>query len=104
MASIPIPTQAVSASISLIRVAAWDGTSQDIKQELTSAFDAMDYLDCIKNLRERNIDPVSYINSLDRVSSCSIFMEGALDSPRFGDRSSTVFELTQIYKRDVYEL
>lgn len=65
-------TQAVSASISLIKVINWDGTSQDINQVLTAAFDAEDYLDCIKNLRERNIDPLSYINRLDKVSPYSI--------------------------------
>ena len=105
MSSIPVPktTQAVSASTSLIKIAAWDGTSHDIKQVLTSAFDATDYLDCIKNLRERNIDPLSYINNLDKVSSYPIFVEGALDPPRFGDRSSTAFEATQVYKSDAYE-
>ena len=57
------------ASISLMEVANWDGKSQDIYQVLTAAFNAQDYLDCIKNLRARNIDPLSYINSLDKVGS-----------------------------------
>jgi len=72
----PVPvamtTRAVSASISLIKVVNWDGRSQDIYLVLTTAFEAEDYLDCIRNLRERNIDPVSYINNLDKVSSYSI--------------------------------
>jgi len=67
----PVNNQAVSASVSLMKVANL-GTSQDINQVLTAAFEAEDYLDCINNLRERNIDPLSYINSLDRVSSCLV--------------------------------
>ena len=82
---IPAPktTQAVSAAISLVKIVNWDGTSQDVKQALTTAFGAEDYLDCIKDLRARNIEPLSYINSLDKVSSCST-MKGLLDSSRFG--------------------
>ena len=57
------------ASISLMEVVNWDGKSQDIYQILTAAFNAEDYLDCINNLRARNIDPLSYINSLDKVGS-----------------------------------
>jgi hypothetical protein len=102
LAPVQMTTQAASASISLIRVVDWDGTSGDIKQVLTAAFEAEDYLDCIKNLRARNIEPLSYIDSLDKVGSCSI-LEGTLDSLRFGDRSSTTFGPTQIYKSDAYE-
>lgn len=76
MSPVPVPapttTQAVSASIYLVKIANWDGTSQDIKQVLTTAFDARDYLDCIKDLRARNIEPLSYINNLDKVCSRSI--------------------------------
>ena len=102
---IPVPTtsQAVSTLISLIKAVDWDGTSQDIKQVLTAAFDAEDYLDCIKNLRVRNIEPLSYIDGLDKVGSCSI-LEGTLDSPRFCNRSSTTFEPTRVYESDAYEL
>ena len=75
----PVPdlatTQAISASISLIKTVNWDGMSQDIKKLLTTAFDAKDYLDCIKNLRELNIEPLSYIDSLDKVSPCSALDE-----------------------------
>ena len=104
MSPVPVPmtTQAVSASTPLIRVANWDGTSRDIKQALTAAFDAKDYLDCIKNLRARNIEPLSYIDSLDKVTPCLI-LGGTLNSPRFGDRSSIAFEPTRVYKSDVYE-
>jgi len=67
----PIPvlaaTQAVSAANYLIKIVDWDGTSQDIEQVLTAAFDAKDYLECIKDLRARNIEPLSYINSLDKI-------------------------------------
>jgi len=67
----PANNQAVSASVSLMKVVNW-GTSQDINQVLKTAFEAEDYLDCINNLRERNIDPLSYVNSLDKVGSYSI--------------------------------
>ena len=59
---------AVSASISLKKVASWDGEYQDIGQVLTAAFGADDYLDCIKNLQGQGIEPLSYIDSLDKVS------------------------------------
>ena len=48
-------------------VANWDGKSQDITQVLATAFEAEDYVDCIKNLQVRGIEPLSYINSLDKV-------------------------------------
>ena len=62
-------THAVSASIFLKKVANWNGESQDIDQALTAAFGADDYLACIKDLRAHDIDPPSYINNLDQVSS-----------------------------------
>ena len=65
-------THVVSASISLKKVANWDGKSQDINQALTAAFGADDYPDCIKDLRANDIDPPSYINNLDQVSPYSI--------------------------------
>jgi len=68
-----IPTganQAVSAL--MMKIANWDGKPQDIYEALTTAFETRDYLDCIKDLKARNIDPLLYINSLDRVSSHSI--------------------------------
>ena len=80
-APVPTTTQVASASISLIKVVAWDGTSQDIKQALTAAFDANDYLECIRDLRGRDIEPLSYINSLDKVSLYSIRRHHALFTP-----------------------
>ena len=67
-------TQADSASVPLREIADWDGVSQDldIHRVVTTAFEAEDYLECIKNLREREIDPESYINNLDKVCVCSI--------------------------------
>lgn len=56
-------------------VANWDGKSQGIDQVLTAAFNAEDYLECIKDLRARNVDPLSYVNSLDKVGSLS-FLNG----------------------------
>jgi len=49
-----------------------DGISQDTSQALIIAFEAEDYPDFLKNLRARGIDPLSYINSLDEVSSYPI--------------------------------
>ena len=59
-------------SILLMEIANWDGKSQGIDQVLTALFGTEDYLDCIKNLRARNIDPLAYINSLDKVGSSSV--------------------------------
>ena len=59
--------QADSASISLKAIANWDGSSKAIYGVLAAAFGAKDYLDCIKNLPKRGIDPESYINNLDKV-------------------------------------
>ena len=72
----PVPvatsTHPASASISLRKIANWDGRPQNISQVLNTAFEASDYLDCIKDLRGQNIDPPSYINNLDKVSPYSI--------------------------------
>ena len=62
-------THPVSAWISLKNIPNWDGKSQDISQASTTAFKANDYPDCIKDLRALNIEPLSYINGLDEVSS-----------------------------------
>ena len=61
--------RSTSALIPLMNVVRWDGTSEDINQTLVAAFEAKDYLDCIKNLRAQNIDPLSYIDNLDKVGS-----------------------------------
>ena len=63
-----MPSEIPSASVFLEQITNWDGKAEDICQALTAAFEATDYLDCIKDLRARNIDPSSYINSLDKVS------------------------------------
>ena len=60
-------SQTDSASILLNKVVNWDGKSPDINQVLTTAFKAKDYLDCIRDLKGRGIDPVPYINNLDKV-------------------------------------
>jgi hypothetical protein len=62
-------SQTDSASSSLNEIANWDGKSQAIYEVLATAFGARDYLDCIKNLQVRGIDPGSYINNLDKVRS-----------------------------------
>ena len=69
----PVPAQtttmAFSAAMSefLDEVAQWNESSQDLKKVLTAAFDASDYYDCIANLRARNIEPLLYINNLNKV-------------------------------------
>ena len=57
-----------SASISLRKIADWDGESQDIYEVVTAAFEAPDYLSCIKDLQAVGINAKTYINSLDKVS------------------------------------
>ena len=59
----------MTAHYALRGISNWDGKSQGIDQVLAAAFEAGDYLDCVKNLRTLNIDPVSYINKLDKVNS-----------------------------------
>ena len=67
-------TQADSTSDLLNKVANWDRwRPHDISQVLNAAFDANDYLDCIRDLWARNIDPFLYIENLDMVSSFSVF-------------------------------
>ena len=67
-----MPTNTVSASVPLMKVANWDGRSQDINQAVTAAFEASDYLACVKDLKAHKINPQSYINRLDKVGSYSI--------------------------------
>jgi hypothetical protein len=50
----------------------WDGYSPDIHQALITGFGAEDYLSCITSLEERGIEPVLYINNLDKVRARSI--------------------------------
>ena len=66
--------RSTSALISLTKVANWDGKSHNIHQVLAAAFEADDYIyqDCVKNLQKQGIDPMSYINNLDKVGSRSI--------------------------------
>ena len=49
-------------------IATWDGESQDASEILTTVFEAEDYMDCIENLRTTDIDPLSFVNNLDKVS------------------------------------
>ena len=75
----PLPltmtSQPYSASISLKAIADWDGSSQAIYGVLATVFEAPDYLDCIKYLSKRGIDPESYINNLDKVRLFSILRQ-----------------------------
>ena len=57
-----------SAAFFLRIIADWDGVFQGIDQVVTIVFGADGYLDCIKDLKAQNIDPLSYINNLDKVS------------------------------------
>ena len=84
----PVPASAVT---SLLKIANWEGTPQEIYEALTVACSAEDYQDCIKGLKERQIDPQLYINNLDKVRLCSTKLYRA----RFitsGDSSLTVFQ------------
>jgi hypothetical protein len=67
-----IPLRQLSTSGLLRRIVHWDGQSRDITQVLTAAFRAEDYPRRIRDLKGQDIDPQSYIDSLDRVSSCWI--------------------------------
>ena len=71
---LPVATAArtSSASYSLSDISDWDGKSQGIEQILVTAFEAEDYLDCIGHLGALNIDPLSYINNLDKVCTHQI--------------------------------
>ena len=91
-----------SASNSLIKVANWDGRSQEIHKALTAAFEAKDYLECIKDLQALQIDPSSYINNLDTVSPHSV-PKPLVRFITIGDRSSTAFRPTQNLGDDAYE-
>lgn len=51
-----------------------DGNSLgEITRVLATAFGAVDYLDCIRDLAGRGVDPQSYIDGLGQVSPFSIF-------------------------------
>ena len=54
------------ALISLIAI--WDMESQGTSEILTTVFKAADYMDCIENLQAKDIDPLSFVNNLDKVS------------------------------------
>jgi hypothetical protein len=58
-----------SASDNLSLISENKVSPQDAQQVLHAAFTAEDYVHCVKNLNERNIDPQAYIDSLDRVRS-----------------------------------
>ena len=58
----------LSASIFLKEIADWDGKSEEIDRTLIAAFEADSYLKCIPDLWPQDIEPLSYINNLDKVS------------------------------------
>lgn len=74
--TLPVPptkaVEPVPTVISLTEVANWDGKSQEIRNVLTTAFNAGDYPECIKNLPALHIEPQLYINKLNLVSLHSI--------------------------------
>ena len=53
-----------------MKIISWHGKSRDIEQVLITALEADDYLDCIKDLKAQGVDPLSYIENLDKVSPC----------------------------------
>jgi hypothetical protein len=54
-----------------MKVTNWDRISKDIEQVLATLFKAEDYPDCIKDLKTQNVDPLSYIDNLDKADSHS---------------------------------
>jgi hypothetical protein len=64
--------QMVPTPLWLSDIVNWDGNSPDIDQLLTTAFGAKDYPESIKDLKARGIEPLSYINTLDKVCLHSI--------------------------------
>jgi len=99
----PVATgESASASKFLRKVANWDGRSQEIHQALTAAFDATDYLECIKDLRAIRIEPQLYINNLDKVSPYSI-PKRLVRFITIGDRSLTASRPTPNSGDDAYE-
>jgi len=100
---VPVATAAgsTSAAISLKEVAKWDGKSQEIYKVLTAAFDAEDYPECIKDLRAREIEPLLYVDNLNKVGSVS---QPLARFVTIGDRSLTAsVRLTQNSRNDVCE-
>ena len=75
----PVPAtptgQSHSAAKFLDDVAKWDGTTLGITRTLTNAFEAGDYLYRVKNLEAIQINPRSYIDNLDKVSSYPILRQ-----------------------------
>ncbi|KAF9789406.1 kinase-like domain-containing protein [Thelephora terrestris] len=59
-------SQMVPTPLWLSDVVNWDGNSPDIDQLLATAFGAKDYLESIKDLEGRGIEPPTYINTLDK--------------------------------------
>ena len=100
--TLEMSTGQISAAIYLMKVANWDGTSGDITQVLTTAFEAGDYLECVKDLEAHKIDPCLYINNLEKVSSY-LSQGNMLGSRSFGDRLPTAFQLIRDYDDDAYE-
>ena len=62
-----VDSQKLSASIWLNKVISWDGERSGIQRALKSAFKAEDYEDCTGDLQARGIEPLSWIESLDKV-------------------------------------
>lgn len=58
-----------SASVYLSLISKKKLSPEDVQQVLIAAFTAKNYIDCIKNLNEHEIDPQGYIDGLDRVRS-----------------------------------
>ena len=70
-------SQTVPAPLWLENLVNWDKNCPDTDQVLTAAFEAEDYLECIKDLKKRGVEPKSYINSLDNVCPHWISMHQA---------------------------
>ena len=65
-------TQIVSPSVYLDEVINWDGKSRHITQALAALFEAEEYPHWIEDLGAQGIEPLEYIDSLDKVREHSI--------------------------------
>lgn len=63
----PVVTTTKDTPALISMIANWDGKSQDTSEILTAVFKDEDYMDCIGNLRATDIDPLSFVNNLDKV-------------------------------------
>ena len=77
----------VTAPLWLENIVNWGKNCPNTDQVLTTAFEAEDYLECIKDLWKRGVDPLSYINNLGNVCAYRISMHRAQIFDKIGTDS-----------------